>query len=89
MAQRNENILPGIHLSTEARDLVHWFEHADMTRGDVSPDLGRPVDPYHTRLRQRIAAARVNGRMPRGLFHDLRELREAIELRRSRPGGST
>ena len=25
MAQRNENILPGIHLSTEARDLVHWF----------------------------------------------------------------
>lgn len=82
MAQQNENILPGIHLSSEARDLVHWFEHAALP-------LDRETVSYYTHLRQRIAAARVNGRMPRGLFHDLRELREAIELRRSRPGGST
>jgi len=81
MAQRNENILPGIHLTAEARDLVHWFEHADLTQGDPSTDLGRAVDPYYTHLRQRIAAARVHGRMRPGLFHDLRELREAIELR--------
>ncbi len=81
MAQQNENILPGIHLTAEARDLVRWFEHADLTEGDPSTDLGRAVDPYYTHLRQRIAAARLNGRMPRGLFHDLRELREAIDLR--------
>ena len=88
MAQQNENILPGIHLTTEARDLVQWFEHADLTQSDALDDPGRVADLYYTRLRQRIAAARANGRMPRGLFHDLKELREAIKLRVDRLGGT-
>ena len=78
-----------IGLLAEARDLVHWFEHADLTQGEFSTDLGRSSEPCYTRIRLRTAVARGTGRMPRGLFHDLKELREAIELRVNRPSRNT